>query len=200
MSSPSAEDRVLQTRMPAPQRQEQLLDACRRLVDVEGFVAVTVERVAGECGVTRPVIYQQFGSLSGMLTALVDREFARAATGFGTAMSPHGDQPGFAEAFRRLMAVVDADPSTWRMFMFPAAGAPSELYERLDQARSLTRDYLTVTLRQRGEGKVQDAELSARFVHAAADEAVRLRLSDPNRYSVDQLVSPLTQLVAAMMG
>ncbi len=69
-------------RMSAADRRAQLLDATRRVADAEGFGAVTIERIAAECGVTRTLIYQQFTSLGGLLEALVDREFARASHAF----------------------------------------------------------------------------------------------------------------------
>ena len=39
-----------------------------------GFDAVTVEAVAARAGVTRPVIYDMFGDLEGLMLALIDRE------------------------------------------------------------------------------------------------------------------------------
>src|SRR5688572_20953783 len=67
-----------QPRMTAEQRREQLLDVTLRLVAHEGFHAVSIERVARDAGITRPVVYGHFGDLGGLLEALVTRERERA--------------------------------------------------------------------------------------------------------------------------
>src|SRR5918996_1113615 len=65
-------------RMPADARREQLLDATKAIVGRSGFHAVSIEAVAREAGITRPVVYGHFGDLTGLLEALVEREAARA--------------------------------------------------------------------------------------------------------------------------
>src|SRR5881227_2261995 len=65
-------------RMRASDRREQILDIAHAIVDAEGFHAATINRIAAEAGVTRTVIYQQFGDLSSLFIALLDREADRA--------------------------------------------------------------------------------------------------------------------------
>jgi len=59
--------------MTAEQRREQLLDATKAIVDRAGFHAVSIEAVAREAGITRPIVYGHFRDLPGLLEALVDR-------------------------------------------------------------------------------------------------------------------------------
>src|SRR5881227_2074986 len=66
------------TRMPAAERREQLLDVTKRIVAERGFHAVSIEAVAREAGITRPIVYGHFRDLQGLLEALVQREGARA--------------------------------------------------------------------------------------------------------------------------
>src|SRR5204863_9157182 len=74
-------------RMRASDRREQILDITHAIVDADGFHAATINRIAAEAGVTRTVIYQQFGDLSRLFIALVDREADRAARQFGEAIA-----------------------------------------------------------------------------------------------------------------
>ena len=60
------------------ERREQLLDATKAIVAERGFHAVSIEAVAREAGITRPIVYGHFHDLDGLLEALVDREAARA--------------------------------------------------------------------------------------------------------------------------
>ena len=66
------------TRMSGAQRREQLLDATKAIVVADGFHAVSIEAVAREAGITRPIVYGHFEDLGGLLEALVERESRRA--------------------------------------------------------------------------------------------------------------------------
>src|SRR6478736_846171 len=66
------------TRMTALERREQLLDVAKAIVVDRGFHAVSMEAVAREAGVSRPIVYGHFQDLEGVLEALVTREGARA--------------------------------------------------------------------------------------------------------------------------
>ncbi|MEA2368222.1 MAG: hypothetical protein QOH38_940, partial [Thermoleophilaceae bacterium] len=44
-------------RMTAVERREQLLDATKAIVSRDGFHAVSIEAVAREGGVSRPIVY-----------------------------------------------------------------------------------------------------------------------------------------------
>ncbi|MFC7333960.1 TetR/AcrR family transcriptional regulator [Rhodocista pekingensis] len=72
MSSRS-EDRQIpakRVRLSREQRHRQLLDVAWRLAREEGTDALTLPRLAEEAGITKPVIYDHFGTRNGLLTAL----------------------------------------------------------------------------------------------------------------------------------
>src|SRR5436305_13788552 len=77
-------------RMRASDRREQILDITHAIVDAEGFHAATLGRIAAEAGVTRTVLYHQFGDLAALLVALVDRESARTAAQFAGTIAATG--------------------------------------------------------------------------------------------------------------
>jgi AcrR family transcriptional regulator len=184
-------------RLTGPQRRAQLLDATRQIVVEEGYHAVSIERVAEVCGVTRTVIYQQFSNLPGLLVALIDREVGHAFAGFRQAVArpvPAGEDP-FTSALAGILEAVDAAPATWRMFMLPAEGGPPELHRRLAQARAVTRSHL-----QKITGHQADPELSIRVLHAVADELVRLRLTDPAAYPVQRLLAQARRIAHATLN
>jgi AcrR family transcriptional regulator len=182
--------------MSGPQRRDQILDACRSIVDDEGFRAVNVDRIAKLCGVTRPVVYQQFGGLGGMLIALVDREILRAGMSFLQAADSgrNADRAAARDFVAGVLDAVDANPATWRMFMLPSEGGPPELYERLAQAQQVVRGYLSEALL--GHASLADPDVTVRILHAACDEIVRLRLRDPATYTVDRLLAQVDWITA----
>ncbi|HEU5031506.1 MAG TPA: TetR/AcrR family transcriptional regulator [Spirillospora sp.] len=184
-------------RLSGPQRRAQILDVTRRIVVEQGYHAVSIERVADECGVTRTVIYQHFESLPGLLVALVDREIEHAFQGFREAADrpvPPGEDP-FTAALAGILDAVDAAPATWRMFLLPAEGGPPELHQRLVQARAVTRSRLHKIV-----GHDADPELSIRVLHAVADELVRLRLTDRDDYPTQRLLAQARRIAQATLG
>lgn len=61
-------------RMSKEERQRQLVDTAWSLIGQEGTEALTLGRLAEAAGVTKPVVYDHFGTRSGLL-ALLYREF-----------------------------------------------------------------------------------------------------------------------------
>ena len=61
-------------RLPPEERREQLLDATVSLVAQKGYESVSMEGIARKAGVTKPVVYDLFGSLAKLLEALLARE------------------------------------------------------------------------------------------------------------------------------
>ncbi|MDI1303008.1 MAG: TetR/AcrR family transcriptional regulator [bacterium] len=182
---------VTRRRMSAQLRRDQILDVTRQVVESEGFNAVSIDRIALDCGITRTLIYQQFGTLPALLVTMVDREFHTAADGFLRAVQkqPFSEQERFTSALAGVLDAVDSAPATWRMFLLPPEGGPPELYERLAGARAITREYLNAALEAAGQVAGSDRELTIRMMHAMADELVRLRLQDRKNYTKERLLA-----------
>lgn len=172
-------------RMAGDARREQLLDAAATIVDTDGFPALTIERVAATCDVTRTVVYQHFGSLDGLVDAVIERASARAGEAVVAAESSR-DRPTLRTAMARVFAAVDADPMTWRMFLVAPQAGPSVLEDRLAEGRAVIRRHNFEAAR--GAGELADPELTLRMLQVVADELVRLRLADPAEYPVERLL------------
>ncbi|MBO6667609.1 TetR/AcrR family transcriptional regulator [Parvibaculum sp.] len=191
-------------RMTVEKRREQIMDAARDIANAEGFHAVTLDRVAEACGITRTLIYQQFGNLSGLLVAMVDREYTRAARDFAEAAKrpPRKGQSRYGAGVAGVLEAVDASPATWRMLLMPSHGGPPELYERLEQARDLTQEYLAAALREAGVNSSNfanpDPELAVRMLLAVSQELVHLRLTKPRVYTINRLVAQAERLIEVM--
>src|SRR3954454_3742215 len=182
-------------RMRASDRREQILDIAHAIVDAEGFHAATINRIAAEAGVTRTVIYQQFGDLSRLFIALVDREADRAQRQFEEAIAGTGEDGTdvFAESFAGVLRAADEHPATWRLFLVPPQGAPPELHEHLAAAQALVRAYIAHVLLATDPDR-PDPEYTARIVNAAGDELLRRRLADPHEATTERLLAHASQL------
>jgi AcrR family transcriptional regulator len=180
--------------MNAEERREQLLDVTKALVGAEGFHAVSIEAVAREAGITRPIVYAHFRDLRALFEAMLEREGARALAQLGgiipTEAEPADPDDALLAALRCYLEVVRADPITWTLVLMPPEGAPATLRDRITEGRAAVVAALAEVLRPGflgGPGS-PDPELTARMLSAVADEGARLLLTDPERYPIERLV------------
>jgi AcrR family transcriptional regulator len=189
-------------RMTAERRREQILDVTHAIVDADGFHAATPNRIAAQAGINRSLIYQLFGDPAGLFVALIDRESARAGAQFAEAISgldAVSDDRSLVVAFDGVLAAVDAEPATWRLFLFPPQGAPPELYARLAQSEAVVLEFFVREL-LRTTPEVHDPEYTARILHAAGRELLRLHVSDPQTATVERLRTFVRRLGSDMMS
>jgi AcrR family transcriptional regulator len=72
-------------RLPAAERRAQLLLAARSVFAAEGFQSATMDTVANEAGVTKPVLYQHFPSKRDLFLELLHDVGDRLAAAVGRA-------------------------------------------------------------------------------------------------------------------
>ena len=182
-------------RMAAPERREQLLDMTKAIAVERGFHAISIEAVAREAGITRPIVYGHFQDLDGLLEALVEREAARALTQLGAILPGDlgaGDpRELLLAALAGYLRAVESDPATSRLVLVPPEGAPASLREQIARGRDAVIAHLA---RAVGPGlapgrEPPDPELVARGLSAFADEGARLLLTDPDRYPVERILA-----------
>ncbi len=180
--------------MSASARREQVLDAAMEIVSAEGFQGVSIQSVARRAGITRPIVYEHFGSLHGLLDALVKREMRQALGQVSaTALSDLGEGDAnrlMLESLRTYLAAVAQHPQTWRLVLTPPEGAPELLRKRIVRGRAEVLKSLTDAV---SPGSLpgdlsEDPELTARILSAMADEYARLVLSDPKQFPPERLL------------
>lgn len=191
---PASRPRV---RLPGPERREQVLDAAKTIVGDRGFHGVSIDAVAREAGITRPVVYAHFEDLPGLLRALIDREAARALEQLMALLPKRGDEARpdelLAGALRAFLEAVRADPVTWRLVLMPPEGTPKMLQEQVARTRQAVTQQLAriapEALQAAGREAPPDPELTALTLQAIAEDAARLLLEDPERYPIERLLA-----------
>ncbi len=180
--------------MSHPERREQLLDVTALIISESGFSAVTIQSVARRAGISRPIVYEHFGDLQGLLTALVERETTEALEQVSASSLSElaGGDPTelLIESLRTYLTAVVEHPTTWRLVLMPPEGAPEILRRSIVRGRAGVLERLTgaVAPGLRPGSKTPDPEVTARTLSAIADEYARLILTDPERYSLDRLL------------
>lgn len=192
--------------MTAPARRGQLLDVTMEIVTEQGFPAVSMQSVAQRAGVSRPVVYEHFGTLHGLLEALVERETVHALEQVSeTALGDLSDGDAIElmlDSLGKYLAAVESHPATWRLVLMPPEGAPELLRKSIVSGRARVLQSITdaVRLGSLTGSFSQDPELTARMLSAMADEYARLVLTDSRRFPPDRLLLHAGWWLTQMFG
>jgi AcrR family transcriptional regulator len=181
-------------RLPAEQRREQLLDAALGVILEQGYEGVSMEAVARAAGVTRPVVYDHFPNLAHLLQALITREEQRSLEQLQAVVPGEGASQDLPDALawrvRRFLEAVSERPATWRLTLLPPEGTPGIVREHVEsnRARILKRieGNVRLSLSRSDLVRTLDVELIARAIRDLAEEAGRMVLTDPERYTPDR--------------
>ena len=87
-------------RMRAPERRAQLLEVARKVFGNSGFHGVSMEEVAKEAGITKPILYDHFSSRD-LYLALLDEDLADLLAKVREALeSPVGNRERIRRSFQ----------------------------------------------------------------------------------------------------
>lgn len=204
MSSSPRSRRPYAARMAPAERHEQLLDAALQVIARDGYAGVSIDAIAREAGVTRPVVYGQFKGLGELLYALLDRQEQRALAQLLGVLSREpgpGDPDGFVTAtVRGLIDTVAADPLTWRPILLAPEGTPAAVRARIDGDREVVRARIEALVEAelaRG-GPAIDPGIAAHALLAIAEHFGRIIVSDPERFDTERLVATVQALLGAL--
>jgi AcrR family transcriptional regulator len=182
--------------MTADARREQILDVTESIVGAHGFHAVSIDRVAREAGITRPIVYTHFGDRDGLLNALVDRANRGTLAALARIVPREpGDRPPeevLLASLRLFLETVRDDPVTWRLALLPPESAPRLLAGRIARDRAgVVRALAAVVgpwLEHAADGLRPDPDIVAHSLVAVAEEAARLVLADPEYAPVERIL------------
>jgi AcrR family transcriptional regulator len=195
-------------RLPPEQRREQLLDAALSVIVEQGYEGISIEAVARSAGVTRPVVYDHFPNLVELLQTLIAREEQRSLAQLAEAVPELGYDEDPVEALvggvRRFLEAVRERPTTWRLILLPLEGTPSIVRDNVDGNRSriLKRiERFVAWSVERGDLPVGlDVELIARTLRDLAEEAGRMVLTDPARFTPDRYAAFVRSVMSQFRG
>ncbi|GGU24177.1 TetR/AcrR family transcriptional regulator [Lentzea flava] len=183
-------------RLPPEQRREQLLDAALSLIPA-GFDTVTMESVAKQAAVTKPVLYDLFANRAELISALLEREAARATeqvlAALPTDFATRSPDDAFADAVRVFVNAVVEAPDRWRLVLLPPEGTPREFRAQVELVRAgvlaQIEDLAALGLKELGGLDDLDSALLGHAMLALAEMSGRLVLTDPEKFTPDRLVA-----------
>jgi AcrR family transcriptional regulator len=113
-------------RMTGKERREQLLDIGRRLFAERGFEGTSIEEIAAQAGVSKPVVYEHFGGKEGLYAVVVDREVERLLALATTSLGGANTRGKFEAAAVALLRYIEDNSDGFRILVrdsHPASGS-----------------------------------------------------------------------------
>jgi AcrR family transcriptional regulator len=187
-------------RMAPAQRREQLLDAALQVVLEQGYAGVSIEAIARQAGVTRPVIYDHFANLGELIQTLIEREERYALTQLAAVLvGPDGThhEGDLATLLRiglpHFFESVAERPATWRIILRPLEGTPPIVREYVETNRAMVLARIQdIVARAESAGELTaklDVEVTARAIMGLAWDAGGMILTDPAHHTPDRYVA-----------
>jgi AcrR family transcriptional regulator len=112
--------------MTGKERREQLLDIGRRVFAERGLDGVSIEEIAAQASVSKPVVYEHFGGKEGLYAVVVDREVERFLKMATDLLQGDDTLPKFEVAAVTLLKYIEDNSDGFRILVRdspPAAGA-----------------------------------------------------------------------------
>ncbi|MER6996039.1 TetR family transcriptional regulator [Streptomyces sp. NPDC000410] len=114
----------------ADQRRRELLEAADRVVLREGPKA-SMNAIAAEAGITKPILYRHFGDKGGLYRALAKRHTDALLDALRTALDATADRRERVEhTLDTYLAAIEARPQVYRFLMHPTEDLSSHQAEQ----------------------------------------------------------------------
>jgi AcrR family transcriptional regulator len=210
-----AQEKVSQTRKRAEhlgpkRRRPQVLDAALKLFLKSGYDGTSMQAVADQAGVTKPVVYACFNSKDQLFRALMAREEERILGEIQGAFENadlSDPETTLVEGFTGFLRAVGDSPDVYRLIFLGEGGGNAALADRIrrgrdEQVRRLT-ELSKTWVKSNGNGKRSSAEVerTARVlgnsIAGLAEAGARLLLSCDDDWTPETLGRELGRFAAA---
>src|SRR5829696_4463877 len=188
-------------------RRPEVLDAALKLFLRSGYDGTSMQAVADQAGVTKPVVYACFTSKDELFRALLAREEERivgeiqGAFAYADLSDP---ETTLVEGFTGFLRAVGESPEVYRLIFLGEGGGNAAVAHRIQRGREeqvrrlseLARGWLEVR-----DGKRNDLERTARLlgnsIAGLAESGARLLLAGEDEWAPETLGRELGRIAAA---
>jgi AcrR family transcriptional regulator len=146
-------------RMRAPERREQLLQVARKVFAQRGYHTVTMDDVATEAGITKPILYDHFPSKRDLYRGLLEVDLATLRKKIEAALeSSPGNRERIRASFQAYFDFMDEEGEGFRLLMKEAVGAEEEFRELVGRFREDVLGAVTDVMIRESQGRLSRKE------------------------------------------
>src|ERR1700753_262601 len=122
----------MRSRLSRDERMEQTLGVAHRLFAARGFADVTMDEIASEVGVTKPLLYNYFGNKERLYIACMEQAGDSRIKPVGAAIAEPGS-PGDAlgAGVRAFFGFLDSDRAAWAVLFDETLPNSGEVAEKV---------------------------------------------------------------------
>jgi AcrR family transcriptional regulator len=138
--------------MSGPQRREQLIGVARGVFADQGYEATSMEEIAERAKVSKPVVYEHFGSKEGIYAVIIDREVRALVERIKDALSPGHPRRTIVKAVEAFLEYIEEEQAGFKVLVrdAPVGTGGGSLPSVLDEIAQAVEELLAVELKDRG--------------------------------------------------
>jgi AcrR family transcriptional regulator len=189
-------------------RRPEVLDAALKLFLKGGYDGTSMQAVANEAGVTKPVVYACFDSKDELFRALLRREEDRILAEIQGAFKADLSDPEttLTDGFTGFLRAVGDSPDVYRLIFMGEGGGNAAVADRIRRGRqaqvdalsALARPWLDAAHRKAPQAEIdRTARLLGNSIAGLAEAGARLLLSGEDGWTPETLGRELGRFAAA---
>ena len=138
--------------MSGPQRREQLIGVAREIFAENGYEATSMEEISERARVSKPIVYEHFGSKEGIYAVIIDREVRALVDRIKSALSPGHPRRTIVRAVDAFLEYIEEEQAGFRVLVrdAPVGMGGGSLPSVLDEIAQAVEELLAVELKDRG--------------------------------------------------
>ena len=136
-----------QTRLPAAERRRQILDVALEVFALHGYHDTSMNALASEAGVTKPVLYQHFVSKHDLFEVLLTETGDRLMRAIEAAEAEETPRGQVEAGFRAFFHFFDERPAAFSVLYGSSLTVDPEFRRDARQVRDSFAEYLTRLIR-----------------------------------------------------
>jgi AcrR family transcriptional regulator len=180
-TQPHADENAKVIRLPKAQRREQLMDTARAVFVVQGYHAASMDEIAEQAGVSKPLLYQHFPSKLDLYLAILDSGIEHLLDTSDASLKNITDNKQRVHAtIRSYVEFVDDPAGAYRLVFESDLTNEPEVRERMAHLdKEVIRRIAAVIKADTGLSESQ-AELLGAGLHGLAQVASTAWLGNPD--------------------
>jgi AcrR family transcriptional regulator len=181
-------------RLPRAVREQQMLDAAVQMFSVNGYHETSMDAIAAEAQISKPMLYLYYGSKEDLFGACLDREMGRFIDAVRADIDfTQSPKDLLRNTIGSFMRYIDANRASW-IVMYSQATSSQAFAHTVREGRQKIVDLVGGLLRTGTRNPRSDAEIEMMAVAlVGAGEAIANRLSSGDT-DVDEAAGLMIEL------